>query len=131
MFALDKGVNYFDCAYIYPGIETAVGKFLSKGYRDSVYLATKLPHYLVKKPADLDRYFNEQLRRLQTDHIDYYMMHMLVDTGAWERMINLGILEWVKSKKASGKILNFGFSFLGGLREFLCASSTPTTGISA
>ncbi|NLO49459.1 MAG: aldo/keto reductase [Clostridiales bacterium] len=119
LFALEQGVNYLDCAYIYPGIETAVGKFLSKGYRDSVHLATKLPHYLIKKPIDLDRYFEEQLRRLQTNRIDYYLLHMLGDIGAWERMLNYGIIEWVLNKKASGQINNFGFSFHGGCESFL------------
>jgi predicted aldo/keto reductase-like oxidoreductase len=117
--ALERGVNYFDCGYIYPGVEAAVGKFMAKGYRDKAYLATKLPHYLVKKPGDLDRYFSEQLNRLQTNRIDYYLLHMLCDTGAWERMLDFGILDWVADKKASGQIGSFGFSYHGGSGNFL------------
>lgn len=68
--AVEAGVNYFDTAYIYPGSEECVGKFLAKGYRDKVKIATKLPHYYIKKIEDADRYFEEQLQRLKTDHID-------------------------------------------------------------
>lgn len=78
MAAIDGGVNYLDTAYIYPGSEVAVGEILKRNNcRDRVYIATKLPQYLIKSEAALDRYFNEQLERLQTDHIDYYLMHML------------------------------------------------------
>ena len=79
LHALENGVNYFDTAYTYPGNEAAVGKFLAKGYRDKVYLATKLPQYLAKSYEDFDKFFYEQLKRLQTDHIDYYLLHMLSD----------------------------------------------------
>ena len=78
--AIHGGVNYFDTAYIYPGSEAAVGAILEKnGLRKQVYIATKLPHYLVKKPEDLDRIFDEELKRLRTDYVDYYLMHMLTD----------------------------------------------------
>ena len=116
--AIEQGIYHFDCAYIYPGIEVSVGKFLAKGYRDKVHIATKLPHYFVKRPGDLDRYFNEQLRRLQTDRIDYYLMHMLGDMGSWERIRQYGIEEWAEAKKASGQIRNFGFSFHGSSESF-------------
>ncbi len=80
MAAIKHGVNYFDTAYIYPGSEAALGKILKKNKcRDKVYIATKLPQYLIKSGSALDRYFAEQLTRLQTDHIDYYLMHMLTD----------------------------------------------------
>lgn len=118
-YAIEQGINYFDTAYIYPGNETAVGKFLAKGYRDKVYLATKLPHYLVKTIADAEKMFREELRRLQTDHIDYYLMHMLTDMGGWERMCALGIREWIAEKKASGQIRQIGFSYHGGTQGFL------------
>ena len=75
--AIEHGVNYFDTAYTYGGSEVCLGKFLAKGYRDKVNIATKLPHYYVKETGDLERYFTEQLSRLQTDHIEYYLMHML------------------------------------------------------
>lgn len=116
--AIEQGINYFDCAYIYPGIEASVGRFLARGYRDMVYLATKLPHYFVKRREDLDRYFNEQLRRLQTDRIDYYLMHMLGDMGSWERIRQYDIERWAENKKASGQIKNFGFSFHGSSESF-------------
>lgn len=116
--AIEQGINYFDCAYIYPGIEASVGKFLSKGNRDKVYIATKLPHYFVKNENDLDRYFNEQLKRLRTDRIDYYLMHMLGDMGSWERIQQFGIEEWAEKKKSSGQIANFGFSFHGSSESF-------------
>ena len=76
MLAIDGGVNYFDTAYIYPGSEALLGEVLEKNHaRDKVYIATKLPHYLIKSQKDLDRLFSEELRRLRTDHVDYYLMH--------------------------------------------------------
>ena len=96
MEAYRSGVNYFDTAYIYPGSEAALGEILEKnGIRNSVYIATKLPHYLIKKTEDLERLFTEELRRLRTDHVDYYLMHMLTDIAAWERLKSLGIEDWV------------------------------------
>ena len=81
MTAIDGGVNYFDTAYIYPGSEAALGEILEKnGMREKVYIATKLPHYLIKSKGDLDKLFNEELKRLRTDYVDYYLMHMLPDT---------------------------------------------------
>ncbi len=117
--AIERGVNYFDTAYIYGGSEACLGKFLSKGYRDRVNVATKLPHYYIEQPGDMDKYFTEQLERLQTDHVEYYLMHMLNDIAAWERLRTLGIEEWVARKKAEGKIGNIGFSFHGNTDNFL------------
>ena len=117
--AVEQGVNYFDTAYTYPGSEVALGTFLAKGYRDKVNIATKLPHYYIKKETDMERYFTEQLVRLQTDHVEYYLMHMLNDVAAWERLKALGIEKWIKEKKASGQIQNIGFSFHGGTDNFL------------
>lgn len=117
--AIALGVNYFDTAYIYPGSEVAVGKFLTKGNRDKIYLATKLPHYIVKNLADADRIFEEELRRLQTDHIDYYLMHMLTDIGSWNRMREMGIEDWIQRRKAAGQIRQLGFSYHGGTPGFL------------
>ena len=116
--ALEAGVNYFDTAYIYPGSEAALGKFLAKGYRGRIFLATKLPHYQCRSFEDFDLIFNEELARLQTDYIDYYLIHMLSDTNAWERLKKIGIVEWIAGKKASGRIRNIGFSFHGGTTEF-------------
>ncbi len=117
--AIEHGVNYFDTAYTYGGSEVCLGKFLAKGYRDKVNIATKLPHYYVKETGDMERYFSEQLNRLQTDHVEYYLMHMLNDTDAWERLKNLGIKEWIAEKKKKGQIENIGFLFHGSTENFL------------
>ena len=117
--AIRGGVNYFDTAYIYPGSEAAVGAILEKnGLRQQVHIATKLPHYLVKKPEDLDRIFNEELKRLRTDYVDYYLMHMLTDPDAWGRMKDLGIEKWLQEKKDSGAIRQVGFSYHGNSEVF-------------
>ena len=102
--AIDGGVNYFDTAYIYPGSESALGEILEKnGLRHKVYIATKLPHYLIRSAEGMEKLFQEQLFRLKTDHIDYYLMHMLTDIDAWNRMQELGIAQWLESKKQSGE----------------------------
>lgn len=116
--AVEAGVNYFDTAYTYGGSEACLGKFLAKGYRDKVKIATKLPHYYIKAEGDMERYFKEQLERLQTDHVEYYLMHMLNDIAAWERLTELGIQDWIAEKKQSGQIGNIGFSFHGGANQF-------------
>ena len=117
--AFRGGVNYFDTAYIYPGSEAALGEILARnGIREQVNIATKLPHYLLKKPEDLDRCFSEELRRLKTDHVDYYLMHMLTDTKTWQRLEGLGIVQWLAEKKASGQICQVGFSYHGNSDMF-------------
>ena len=117
--AFHGGVNYFDTAYIYPGSEAALGEILAQnGIREQVNIATKLPHYLLKKPEDLDRYFSEELRQLKTDHVDYYLMHMLTDTKTWQRLEGLGIVQWLAGKKASGQIRQVGFSYHGNSDMF-------------
>ena len=118
--AIERGVNFFDTAYIYPGCEEALGKSLSAcGRRDDVYVATKLPHFMCKKPEDLDRVLDIQLRRLQTDWIDYYFIHMLCNVESWERLKSYGIEEWIAKTRAEGKIRHLGFSFHGGRAAFL------------
>ena len=117
--AVEGGVNYFDTAYIYPGSEAALGEILERnGLRDRVYIATKLPHYLIKSREALDKLFNEELRRLRTDHVDFYLMHMLTDTDTWERLKAMGIEEWIAEKKASGAIRQLGFSYHGNSDMF-------------
>ena len=117
--AVESGVNYFDTAYIYPGSEAALGEILERNQlRDKVYIATKLPHYLVKSKEKLDELFNEELKRLRTDRIDYYLMHMLSDISSWERMKQFGIEDWIKEKKESGQIKNIGFSYHGNSDMF-------------
>ena len=119
MMAIRHGVNYLDTAYIYPGSEECLGKILVKNHcREQVNIATKLPHYLIKSREGLEKTFQEQLKRLQTDYIDYYLMHMLTDIATWERLKDLGIEEWIREKLASGQIRNIGFSYHGNTDMF-------------
>lgn len=119
MEAYNAGVNYFDTAYVYGGSEDALGRILEKnGIRDEVNIATKLPHYLIKKADSMEKYFAEELRRLRTDHVDYYLMHMLTDVKTWDRLKNLGIIEWLEEKKKSGAIRQVGFSYHGNSDMF-------------
>ena len=119
MAAIQGGVNYLDTAYIYPGSEAAVGEILRRNQcRDRVYLATKLPHYMIKSMEGVEKTFREQLTRLQTDYIDYYLMHMLTDTATWEKLKKLGIEDWIQGKLATGQIRNIGFSYHGNSEMF-------------
>ena len=119
MTAYQAGVNYYDTAYIYPASEAALGEIFEKNnIREKVYIATKLPHYLIKSVADMDKLFAEELRRLRTDYVDYYLMHMLTDTDTWNRLKSLGIEEWIAQKKASGAIRQIGFSYHGNSEMF-------------
>jgi len=118
--AIELGVNYFDTAYIYSGSEAALGEIFGRNHcRDKIYLATKLPQYLVRSAGAIDKYFNTQRKRLKTDHIDYYLIHMLNDVATWQRLEKLGIKEWIDKKKASGEIRHIGFSFHGNTEMFL------------
>ena len=120
MTAIRAGVNYLDTAYVYPANETAVGELLSRNHcREEIYLATKLPHYLIKSAEGAERMFQEQLRRLKTDHIDYYLMHMLTDIPTWEKLKGLGVAQWIEEKLASGQIRNIGFSYHGNADMFM------------
>ncbi len=120
MLAIENGVNYFDTAYIYPGSEAALGEIFSRNnVRSKVYIASKMPHYLIKSKKDLDRIFSEELSRLKTDRIDYYFMHMLTDIASWERLCELGIKEWIDEKKKSGQIGQIGFSYHGNSDMFI------------
>ena len=118
--AYEQGVNYFDTAYIYPGIENAVGKILENlGIREKVYVATKLPHAVCKSKNDFDKYFDEQKRRLRTDYIDYYLVHNISEFKQWANLCNLGFLDWVAEKIASGEIRRLGFSYHGSKNDFI------------
>ena len=120
MEAYNAGVNYFDTAYVYSGSEAAVGEIFEKnGIRDKVNIATKLPQYLIGSRNALDKYFNEELSRLRTDYIDYYLMHHMTAMNQWDKLKNLGIEEWIKQKKASGRIRNIGFSYHGNTEDFI------------
>ena len=119
MAAIEGGVNYFDTAYIYPGSESAIGEIFEKnGVRQKIHIATKLPHYLIKSREGLDKLFDEELRRLRTDYVDYYLMHMLADVDTWQRLCDLGIREWIAEKKAAGQIRQIGFSYHGNSDTF-------------
>ncbi|MDR1464976.1 MAG: aldo/keto reductase [Oscillospiraceae bacterium] len=118
--ALDGGVNYIDTAYMYPGSEETFGRILADlGRRDEVYLATKLPLFLLRSGADFEKYFSRELERLRTDHIDYYLLHMLTDVPTLEKLRGWGLEDWILQKKASGQIRQFGFSFHGRQADFL------------
>ena len=117
--AIDAGINYFDTAYVYSGSEAALGEILEEeGLRSRVKIATKLPHYLIKSRSGLEKLFREELKRLRTDHVEYYLMHMLCDLDTWDRLKKLGIEEWIAEKKASGEIGQIGFSYHGGTEMF-------------
>ena len=117
--AIQGGVNYFDTAYVYPGSEAALGQILDEtGLRDRVYIATKLPHYLIRSREKLESLFQEQLKRLRTDHIDYYLMHMLTDVDTWNRLLALGVGDWLAEKQQSGQIRQVGFSYHGNTDTF-------------
>ena len=120
MEAYRAGVNYFDTAYIYTGSEAALGEIFEKnGIRENVKITTKLPQYLIGSRSAIDRYFDEQLSRLRTSYVDYYLMHHLTDVAMWEKLKNVGIIEWIDEKKRSGAVSNIGFSYHGNTDGFL------------
>jgi uncharacterized protein len=111
-YAIDHGVNYIDTAYPYHNGESekVVGKALLDGYRERVNLATKLPSWLIQTREDMDRYLDEQLVRLRTDRIDFYLLHGLT-ADFWETLYSLGALEFLDDALADGRIRYAGFSF--------------------
>lgn len=111
-YAIDHGVNYVDTAYPYHRgtSELVVGRALKDGYRERVKLATKMPCWLVKEPGDFDRYLDEQRSKLDTQVIDFYLLHAL-DTQRWHAMRDLGVLDWAERALADGRIRQIGFSF--------------------
>ena len=117
--AIDAGVNYVDTAWPYhkEQSEPLVGRLLQDGYRDKVKLATKLPCWLIESPDQFDNYLDQQLERLQTDHIDFYLLHALNKT-TWPKVRDLGVLDWAEGAMASGRIRHLGFSFHDELAVF-------------
>ena len=117
--AIDSGVNYLDTAWPYHGgaSETIVGSALQDGYRDQVKIATKLPTWLISKREDMDSYLDKQLEKLQTERIDYYLLHAL-NGHTWDKLANLGVAEFLDAAVADGRIVNTGFSFHGMLEDF-------------
>ena len=110
--AIEGGVNYVDTAYGYHGGESErlVGEALEGGYRERVLLATKLPVWLVKEPADMERLFAEQLQKLRTDHVDVYLLHAL-DAARFENIVKAGGLDFMRRLRAEGRARRIGFSF--------------------
>ena len=117
--AIDQGVNYVDTAWPYHGgaSEPLLGKALRDGYRDKVKVATKLPSWLVKSREDMERFLDEQLKKLEVDRIDYYLVHALAG-GSWDNIKALGVTDFLDRAKADGRIVNAGFSFHGLVEDF-------------
>ncbi len=117
-YAIDHGVNYIDTAYPYHGTgfdkggesELFVARALKGGYREKVKIATKLPSWLIQSRADMERLLDEQLKRLETDTIDFYLLHGL-NRGFWQNLKKLGALEFLDQAIKDGKIKHAGFSF--------------------
>ncbi|MBP1909478.1 aldo/keto reductase [Methanolobus bombayensis] len=117
--AIDQGVNYIDTAWPYHmgASEPFLGHALNDGYREKVKLATKLPSWLIEKREDMDHYLNTQLKKLNTNHIDYYLIHALVG-DLWDSVEKLGVDDFLDKAKADGRIINAGFSFHGASEDF-------------
>jgi len=117
--AIDHGVNYIDTAMPYHSgaSEPFLGKLFDDGLRDRVKLATKLPPWDVKKKEDMYSLLNTQLKNLNTDYIDYYLIHNLNLFG-WLELEKFGIIEFLNSSKEAGKIINCGFSFHSSYDDF-------------
>lgn len=118
-YAIDHGVNYVDTAWPYHMGESEpfLGRALADGYREKVRLATKLPSWLVESREDMDRLLNTQLKRLNTDHIDYYLLHGLAGE-VWDKLELLGVIDFLNKAKDDGRITNAGFSFHGPIGDF-------------
>jgi predicted aldo/keto reductase-like oxidoreductase len=118
-YAIEHGVNYVDTAWPYHQhqSEPFVGRALQNGWREKVYLATKLPVWSVEKLEDCDKYLNEQLGKLQTDHIDFYLLHGL-DGERWPKLLGIDIFRFVEKAIADGRIGCIGFSFHDNLDQF-------------
>jgi len=124
-FALDSGVNYLDTAYSYHGVdireggdsEIFLGEYLNEHNRDEIYLSTKLPSWLIEKKEDMERLLNLQLERLQTDYIDFYLIHSVKERN-WSQLEELGLLDFLDAAVADGRIRYTGFSTHDGTELF-------------
>ena len=117
-FALNQGINYLDTAYPYHGTSTScggnsevfLGEYLAESSRrEKIYLATKLPTWLLENDEDMDNYLTQQLKRLQTDYIDFYLLHSLKEKQ-WFHMEDIGVFEFLDDAVADGRIKYTGFS---------------------
>jgi predicted aldo/keto reductase-like oxidoreductase len=125
MTAIDRGINYFDTARIYPGIEEALGTVLANNrVREKVFITSKLPTWTSRTIEEIDKHFNITLEKLQTNYIDYYFMHMLSEIETWEKLKKLGIEDWIARKKKEGQIRRICFSFHGIREQFLSILNT-------
>ncbi len=118
--AAERGVNYLDAAYSYRGVEVAVGEIFARnaGLRDRMFVASKLPHRMCREPGDAARVLSTSLDRLRTDRIDYYLVHNLTSLAQWERLVALGVEDWVDDEGRAGRIGRMGFSFHGSYADF-------------
>ncbi|MCW3983181.1 MAG: aldo/keto reductase [Candidatus Bathyarchaeota archaeon] len=118
-YAIDEGVNYFDTAPPYHAGESerVLGKALQDGYRDKVKVATKLSPFMLNKPEDMERMLSGQLSKLQTDHIDYYLLHSL-EAASWKKLLGFNVLDFLQKAQSDGRIVKVGFSFHGSLGTF-------------
>lgn len=118
--AIEKGVNFFDTGYIYPNSEKSLGKILARtNKRKAVNIATKMPLFFCKSVNDFDKYFDRQLKRLETDYVDYYFMHSIFSFEQWQKFQKIGIEDWIAKKKKAGVIKQIGFSYHGDCEGFL------------
>ncbi|QYZ78925.1 aldo/keto reductase [Methanofollis formosanus] len=117
--AIESGVNYLDTAYPYHGGESerVLGKALEDGYRERVKIADKLSPWLVDSREEMERILEIQLNRLRTDHIDYYLLHML-DARSWKKLVDLDVFAFLEAARDAGTITNIGFSFHGDRKTF-------------
>src|SRR4030042_280454 len=117
--SIDQGVNYLDTAYPCHGgkSEVVVGNALKDGYREKIKLATKMPSWFIQEYGDFDKYLNEQLGKLQTDHIDFYLLHGQ-NKQHWPKLRDLDVLKWAEKTIADGRIPHLGFSFHDDLDMF-------------
>ena len=118
-YGIDNGINYIDTAWPYHGgkSEEIVAKALEDGYREKVFIATKLPSWLVKCREDMNDFIDRQLKRLNTDYIDFYLIHTLNDEY-WKKLVKFGLVHFMDRIKQVGKIKHIGFSFHDELPVF-------------
>ncbi len=122
MHAIDNGVNYLDTAWPYHRgeSESFLGEHIlsDKALRDKVYVATKMPCFTISKAEKFDEIFNKQLSKLKIDYVDYYLLHSL-SGSTWQKMLDLGITDWMDKVKKEGKVRHMGFSFHGKHEDFI------------